>query len=229
MAGHSSRLLDAAQQMALDEAIFLNAPAQEIVLRFYRWAELSVTFGYSQPSAVAWAAAQDRGIKTTPVRRATGGGIVFHDGDLTFSMVFPWERLCSPRLIYKNIHRGIHLGLKAMGIASALWSPPDRDRAAGNPLLKQCFFAPEPLDLVAPDGRKALGGALRRRSQRGLYQGSLRPEVLGAQVSEIERAIIHGIEMEWKRSVQRTIAAAWEKEALAREGKYRSDSWNKRI
>lgn len=185
--------LDAAQQMALDEALLLRARP---MARVYRWAGPAVTFGYSQ--------------KYVPggVRRATGGGIVVHgEGELTFSTVFPWSRLHSPCLVYKDIHRALHLSFKAAGLATRLWSP---GRPPGVQL--ECFSAPETMDLVSEDGTKVLGGALRKRSGWGLYQGSLR--LPGATPDMVLRAL-----------------QAPEPEPVdfsELEKKYRSDEWNKR-
>ncbi len=225
LAGLQALALDAAQHMALDEAILLHAPADDVVLRFYGWAGPAVTFGYSQSYDSAKRAAHDRGLDSADlVRRATGGGVVFHDGDLTFSIVFPWERLCSPGLIYKNIHRGVHLGLKSFGIISRLWSGAE----APGGLEKLCFAAPEKMDLTDDDGRKALGGALRRRAGRGLYQGSLRPEVFGRGPDELKEAIAFGLQKEWEVPLRLDVESAWEKAALDIAPKYRSQEWTQR-
>lgn len=204
--------------MALDEAALAHAPEGAAVLRFYRWAGPALTFGYSQSWAAAWAAAQSAGIPAAQtVRRATGGGIVFHDGDITFSLVFPWPRLSAPAQIYERVHRGVREGLAAAGIESSLWTgkAPARQTA--------CFTGPETGDLVDGRGRKLLGGALRRRLGRGLYQGSLRvPRRDG-----LEAAIQRGLSRHWERLMTGS-EESWREAAEALAGRYASDSWNRR-
>lgn len=220
-------LLDASGQMGLDEAILEQSPADSHVLRFYRWPAPAVTFGYSQPFAMAEAAARGRGIaEGQVVRRATGGGIVFHDGDLTFSLVFPWPRLLAPCSIYKNVHRAVHVGLKDADVASALWSPGGTRAAAG--LKARCFSGPEPMDLVREDGRKVLGGALRKHGLRGLYQGSLRLDELGQPADLVENAVLSGLKQDWGFPLTLELDARWVLEGERAAVKYRSAAWNQR-
>ncbi|MDE2144212.1 MAG: hypothetical protein KGJ84_17525 [Elusimicrobia bacterium] len=218
-------VLDAAGHMALDEGIFISAPAGALLLRFYRWAAQGCTFGYSQPYHAARAGCDARGWKDVlPVRRATGGGIVYHDGDVTFSLVFPWDRTWAPDAIYKNIHRGVHSGLKAAGAVTSLWSPERRPLGPA----AACFTRAEPMDLVASDGRKILGGALRKRGGKGLYQGSLRPESLRLSREFIETAVLDGIAREFGREPVTDIPAAYLDEGPALEARYRGREWNER-
>jgi lipoate-protein ligase A len=204
--------------MALDEAALTHAPEGAAVLRFFRWAGPALTFGYSQSWAMAWAAAQSKCIpESQVVRRATGGGIVFHDGDITFSLVFPWPRLSAPGDIYAKIHCGALAGLKAVGLSAALWTgkAPGRQTA--------CFSGPETSDLVDGRGRKLLGGALRRRLGRGLYQGSLR----AAGREGLEAAMGDGLSREWG-PLTSGVEGSWLAAAEALSVKYASDSWNRR-
>ena len=211
--------------MALDEAALLAAPAGALFFRVYRWAGPACTFGYSQPYHAARTACDARGMRDVqPVRRATGGGIVFHDGDLTFSLVFPWDRTWAPDAIYKNIHRGVHVALKAAGAATALWSPPRRPLGAA----AACFTRAEPMDLVLPDGRKILGGALRKRGTKGLYQGSLRPEALALTREAVEAAVADGIAREFGAAPSTELPDAWLDAGRALEERYRSREWNER-
>ena len=215
---------DAAGHMALDEAALLEAQPGELFLRVYRWSGPACTFGYSQSFAAARAACAARGLDVSPVRRATGGGIVFHDGDVTFSLIFPWDRLCAPEAVYKNIHRGVHCALKASGAATSLWSPPLREHGAA----AACFSRAEPMDLVLPDGRKVLGGALRKRGAKGLYQGSLRPEGLGLTREAVEASISDGVAREFARAPRADVPAGWLDAARTLEDRYRSREWNER-
>lgn len=204
--------------MALDEAL-LDLPAGTFA-RVYDWSAPAVTFGVSQEHAFARAQAAARGLGGAElVRRATGGGVVFHDGDVTFSLVFPWERLSSPCFVYKNVHRGIHLALKAVGVKSALKAGPAEGVAA--PLAKACFASAEPMDLLDDAGNKVLGGALRRKGARGLYQGSLRPETLGRTVEALREAVLDGLRREFPEAVEPP-EVAYDVE------RYRSARWNER-
>lgn len=166
--------LDAAAQMALDEALLALAPA-EPCLRIFRWAPEAVpcaTFGYAQRHAEV--------VRTLPpylrdrcVRRPTGGGIVIHDTDLTFSLVIPRTLLpAAPADIYQALHAAIAAALAAF---APLRLAPSAAHPAPAPChASQCFREPVPADLLAPDGQKVLGGALRRTRTHLLYQGSLR-------------------------------------------------------
>lgn len=222
--------LGCAAHMALDEAALEEGSGAALLLRFYSWAgplPHAVTFGVSQEYADVEAAVRSRwgGASMPVVRRATGGGIVYHDGDLTFSLIFPWPTLSDPGLIYKDIHLAAHLGFKALGVETSLWSP---GRAAGR--HPECFSGPEPKDLVSPAGTKALGGALRRRRGRGLYQGSLRPEALGTTAEHSRRAIVEGLSVGWKVLFETAApsVALQERAASLRTRRYESDSWNRR-
>jgi lipoate-protein ligase A len=213
--------LDAAGQMALDEAALNLVPEGSGFLRFYAWAGRAVTFGLAQPFSLAEALAKDRGMAGVPiVRRPTGGGVVFHDGDFTFSVIFPWERLTSALGVYECMHLAVRQGLAARGMETVVAGP----GAAAD----ACFDAPSPFDLVLPDGRKLMGGALRRRAGKGLYQGSLRPELCGLQTEELRKAVVAGIRDKWPCPWIDAPQPAWLAEAGTLAAKYRSDDWNRR-
>ena len=112
-------------------------------------------------------------------------------------------------------------GLSETGFAASLWQPPS---GAARVRRSQCFSGPEPSDLVDAQGRKVLGGALRRRAGRGLYQGSLR----GSSGPRLEAAMAEGLAREWGRPPCRDLDPAWLGHARELAGKYSSEAWNQR-
>src|SRR5512133_2181915 len=85
---------EAAFNMAFDETLLTGAPFSETpVLRFYGWTQPAASFGYFQKYADVEALTDLRPL----VRRPTGGGIVPHDRDWTYSVAVPaghpWHEL----------------------------------------------------------------------------------------------------------------------------------------
>src|SRR2546423_6694089 len=103
--------------MAMDEALLERAGNP--VLRFYRWVRPSISFGYFGRYAEVAADSERHDI----VRRWTGGGIVPHGNDLTYSIVIPrddpfFER--SSLEIYAAVHEAICRALQANGVEALL-------------------------------------------------------------------------------------------------------------
>lgn len=154
--------------MGLDEALLESRPQlNQPALRFYGWSEPAASFGYFQPYAVA-----ERLTALRPlVRRPTGGGLVPHDADWTYSAAFPptheWYSL-SARESYRRIHLWIQAAFARMGIDT---------QVAPGPLKVTpgvCFGGYEQSDLLH-QGRKIAGAAQRRRRDGLLIQGSVQP------------------------------------------------------
>jgi len=108
--------------MALDEAL-LEAVSRlgKPVLRFYGWTEPAATFGYFQKYAEV-----ERATKLRPlIRRPTGGGIVPHDADWTYSLAFPpgheWHRLKAEES-YRRVHKWIQSAFAVLDMATELAS-----------------------------------------------------------------------------------------------------------
>lgn len=157
-----------AWNMALDEALLQSAPERaEPVLRFYSWSSPAATFGYFQAYAQVATVTALRPL----IRRPTGGGLVPHQADWTYSLVFPtrhpWYRL--PALeSYRQLHRWLQAAFLKLGVTSDLAAEPRKDQPG------QCFAGPERFDLVWA-GRKVAGAAQRRARQGLLIQGSIQP------------------------------------------------------
>jgi lipoate-protein ligase A len=212
--------------MALDEATLLYSPQHSLVLRFYDWAGPAATFGCHQSFSFIKREMASRGLKNIQLaRRITGGGLVFHGQDLTFSIVFPWDKICPPSLIYGKIHGAVLAGLKQLSSNARL----HKARAKSRDMEKICFSSPEPLDLIDSTGKKILGGALRRKNGKGLYQGSLQVNSLKVTGKEIKATVQSGLAQFCPDAAREDIAPLWIEEAEKLSAKYRSVDWNERI
>lgn len=205
-----------ARNMAVDEALLREA--REPVLRIYEWNVPALSLGYFQPAALA----RERLF----VRRYTGGGLVDHARDVTYTLVLPrahpWMELSAPES-YRQIHRGVQAALAACGIASEL-------TAEGNARAVEsdaCFAKPVRFDIVAAE--RKLSGAAQRRTREGLlHQGSillpdparnpaLRHAFAGAFSARLELAISPG---------DLTAAESSRAGDLERD-RYATDAWNR--
>lgn len=171
-----------AANMAIDEALLERAGRQRApILRSYGWTEPAATFGYFQRYAEVESWTRLRPL----IRRPTGGGLVPHDADWTYSMVFPathgWYRLRAIES-YRRIHDWICRAFRDMGVATSL-AP-----TAVKEIPGQCFAGAEQFDLVFT-GRKIAGAAQRRNRQGLLIQGSIQPAGLSVGRCDWEQAM----------------------------------------
>jgi lipoate-protein ligase A len=165
------------EAMAVDEWLLETADAP--VLRVYRWRGAWASIGYFGEIEAARAAFPEVPI----VRRWTGGGMVDHRADWTYSLIVPrTATLANLRGAesYRLIHAAVAAMLEKCGTAARLSEGAEETGDA------RCFENPVCHDLLADDGRK-LAGAGQRRSRRGLlHQGS----VSGVCIISLQRAKI---------------------------------------
>lgn len=193
-----SGLGDAAWNMALDEALLEAMPRLgKPVLRFYGWTERAASFGYFQKFSEI-----ERTTLLRPlVRRPTGGGLVPHDADWTYSLAFPtgheWYATNAVES-YRRVHAWIQAAFAQMKISTEL-APCCRKSAPG-----QCFVGYEKFDVLW-QGRKIAGAAQRRNKLGLLIQGSVQPPPLSLQRGDWEAAMraagakmFHAEWAEWK-------------------------------
>jgi lipoate-protein ligase A len=169
--------------MALDEALLEAMPRLgRPVLRFYGWTEPAATFGYFQKYAEVGRATRLRPL----IRRPTGGGIVPHDADWTYSLVFPpgheWHSLKAGES-YWRVHEWIQSAFAKLNMATELASA-----ASPNSPMGQCFAGYEKFDLLW--NRKKIAGAAQRRNKLGLLvQGSIQPPPISLGRADWEKAM----------------------------------------
>jgi lipoate-protein ligase A len=181
--------------MALDEALLESAPELGCpVLRFYGWTEPAASFGYSQRFAEVEKMTALRPL----VRRPTGGGLVPHDKDWTYSLVFPpehfWYRFKAVES-YQRVHEWLRDAFGQMNVPATL-SPQRQKEIPG-----QCFIGAEKDDLLW-HGRKIAGAAQRRTRNGLLIQGSVQPPPMSLSRDRWESAMCQiareRLGMEWK-------------------------------
>jgi lipoate-protein ligase A len=164
----------AAFNMALDEALLENvARLGRPVLRFYGWAGPAATFGHLQKYSSVEAATPLRPL----IRRPTGGGLVPHDADWTYSLSVPpeheWYSLAAIDS-YRRMHTWIQGAFAGLGVTTDL-APASRKPVSLNPLIPgECFIGHEKFDLLWL-GKKVAGAAQRRNKCGLLIQGSVQP------------------------------------------------------
>jgi lipoyl(octanoyl) transferase len=180
--------------MALDEVLLGKiSESGSPVLRFYGWTEPAATFGYFQKYAEVAAATKLRPL----IRRPTGGGIVPHDADWTYSFAVPpnheWHLLKAEES-YRRIHDWLRLAFAEMKIETEL-APCCKKTLPG-----QCFAGHEKYDLLW-NGKKIAGAAQRRNKLGLLIQGSVQPPPVSLERADFEAAM--------RRVAEKNFAARW--------------------
>lgn len=188
---------ESAWNMALDEALMHHiAKISRPILRFYGWTEPAATFGYFQKYAdiAAWTSLRPL------IRRPTGGGLVPHDADWTYSVIIPpshrWYELRAAES-YLQLHRWVAAALRAADIPAQL-APTARKEIPG-----QCFAGAEQNDILL-NNRKIAGAAQRRAREGLLIQGSIQ-----SLPADADRAL-------WQQQMLAN-AVVWEKFELREE------------
>jgi len=181
--------------MALDEALLEAMPRLgQPVIRFYGWTAPAASFGYSQKVTEVERATLLRPL----VRRPTGGGIVPHDADWTYSLAFPdthdWYSLAAVES-YRRVHEWIQAAFGELHVPTEL---AESCRRAGP---GQCFVGHEKFDLLW-HGKKIAGAAQRRTRAGLLIQGSVQPPP------------IRLTRMDWQQAMCDVARARWDEFGL---------------
>jgi lipoate-protein ligase A len=167
-----------ADNMALDEALGETAAESRVpVLRFYTWIEPTLSLGYFQSLADRDEHLPSRAAAV--VRRASGGGAILHDRELTYSLALP----CSERdvgdaaWLYRAVHQALVDTLAEWQVLAAVRAEPGHAVPSGPVLTRPrepflCFQRAAAGDVVL-GGMKIAGSAQRRRRGALLQHGSV--------------------------------------------------------
>ncbi|MEO6002818.1 MAG: lipoate--protein ligase family protein [Opitutus sp.] len=241
-----TRSAGAAENMAVDFLLLQHYPRpQQPRFRHYGWRNAAFTFGYSQKIEFV-RAALPAGEVFDVCRRPTGGGIVDHRDDWTFSLVIPrGHPLEDVRATqsYREIHECLASALRLQGVPAETKNTAvaavSLDEAAPSTLAEVplramlpgvCFERAELYDVVHATSGAKIAGAAQKRNKRGLlFQGSLWRPALGQTIDEEqlgEDFIKHLAQMLQTTSAQIPWPELNEDEVSGLTETYASTDWN---
>jgi lipoate-protein ligase A len=199
------------ENMAIDD--WLSRVSRKPVLRIYGWRGDWMSLGY-------FGKAEEIFPGRAFVRRPTGGGIVDHREDWTYSLVVPrgWSLAEMPVLAsYQKIHQSLQLFLQMNGVDCQLMDSLS-DHQGG-----WCFHNPVRYDLVDRHGRKIAGAGQRRNRNALLHQGSLQ----GSSLENAQAAMTwaESLAQEVRPFAVATLEADW---LRLHDTMYACDAWNRK-
>jgi lipoate-protein ligase A len=151
------RLLDLCEQMP-----------DSVFLRFYSWTGPTLSLGHLESTdTVDRVAAERDGV--TLVRRPTGGRMVLHGDDLTYTVVMPKPDAAGLQETYGFISEILVGGLATLGVRLEI----ERGRPGRSHAIQKPCFASVSRYEVTYHGRKVIGSAQRVGDRALLQHGSI--------------------------------------------------------
>ena len=146
----------AARNMAIDRAVLVANSNGKVppTVRFYSWKPSAISIGYFQSLEDEVDLANCKDLNVDYVRRITGGGAVFHEDELTYSIVIPEShKEISKNIIesYGRICGAVMNGLNNLGIKSEY----------------------KPINDIIANGKKISGNAQTRKMKTVLQHGTI--------------------------------------------------------
>jgi len=217
----------AALNMAVDEVLMESQshPGAIPVLRFYTWEMPAYSAGYFQnvSQLASRLGAKERNIPL--VRRITGGGLVFHGTDLTFSLslknpspYLPADVKSSYLKINEALRAGLSRSYPKLDYADCRTVPSGRVKGE-----RICFDQPSCYDLLL-EGRKVVGASQRRRAGALLHQSAI---FLDAPPEDLVVLILEGFREKWKTKFLEMPLTGEERSLAECKGaeRYGQDDW----
>lgn len=236
---------DGPGNMARDEWMLESVAADptSAALRVYSWSVPTLSLGYFQ--SIAEAHADPRWRSAPIVRRATGGGAIWHDFELTYAVVLPATHPKARRAedLYHAVHEALARLMVNQGLKAGRRAESDSRPTGDRPFL--CFLDRDPADVVVGN-HKVIGSAQRRRAGALLQHGSIllgkspeTPELPGVRelagqagpgltswVQEIIHAILHAVSLD-RLDASLDASALARIDCLARDV-YSNPTWTER-
>jgi len=163
----SSDKLSAKDNMLTDKSMFESFQASDMPLfRVYEW-ETSFTYGVSQKIEMLKDDEHLKKYDDNHAQRMTGGGILFHGNDISYSLVIPtsYVESLSVKQSYELICGFLMNFYKKLGL-EPIYAKDLKDINLSKSHYCQEGF--EPYDILV-DGKK-IGGNAQRRSKEAIFQ-----------------------------------------------------------
>ncbi len=158
------------------------------------------------------------------VRRASGGGAIVHDQELTYSLTLPWDRSKRAGItdLVQRVHRSLVACLAAQGVADCRIQGPLEATSRDQPFL--CFQRRAEGDVLLGD-HKIIGSAQRRLGNAILQHGSVllnrsaaAPELPGiGQLASCDELDVEQFAADWPDFLSREFDWNFQRETLAAE------------
>lgn len=155
-----------AWNMAVDEVLLEAVARRGPALRYYQWSQPTLSLGYFQRCA-------DRRLHPSSlacplVRRASGGGAIVHDRELTYALCLPAGHALAARAeaLYQSVHSSLVESLSRLGVVALVNTGAGPTPGGGEPFL--CFQRRSAGDVLL--GRHKIAGSAQRRRPGGIVQ-----------------------------------------------------------
>ena len=227
--------------MAVDEMLLLAAQVnKQAVLRLYQWNPATLSLGYFQ--SYEETKKHECSQQVPWLRRATGGGALLHDQELTYSLIFPSQYLSSQQIahVYDLVHKSLIDTLQQFNIQATTAKATQTSDKQQDSFL--CFQRRCECDVLLSDFKIA-GSAQRRSRNYVLQHGSVltgqsvfAPELLG--IHELSNSDMNAdiLQSAWVPNLQKLFNTVFiekplmddEKRVITtiQESKYEADTWN---
>lgn len=157
--------------MAMDAAIFQRYLEDGVpVFRVYGWSAPSFTYGVSQDPGNILNMDLCRKDGVGVAGRMTGGGVLFHDDEITYSFVCGKEDVGEPAahlVAYREICAFLINFYRSLGL-EASFAVETKDFKARSQASELCAASHEKYDIVI--GTRKIGGNAQKRSRRAIFQ-----------------------------------------------------------
>ena len=172
-----SGFADAATNMATDEALFISYKEgiSRPTLRLYGWRPASLSIGCFQNPREVLDLENGATCGISFVRRPTGGGIIFHHHELTYSLVLAQTDIGLSKHVkesFEKITSFLITAYQTLGVQASFAKEFNEKSIPNEKRADFCFSRNEDYDILI-QGKKIGGNAQKRRKNIILQHGSI--------------------------------------------------------